>query len=157
MAGALTAGGAAVLGVLLAGTLAVQVRAETVERRNQEAMKALGFNLDDFFLDVSRYPSREEGLAALVTGDPDGDGTSIPGWRGPYLQLDGSRVRYDRLNNTFLDAWGQPVIYWAHPDQTWVYAASAGVNRRFDTPSLGEAGFSGQLEGDDLITWVEGP
>jgi len=151
----LTVVGVAVIGVLLAGSLAVQVRAEAQTRRNAAAMSALGFTLDDFFLDVARYPSAEEGLAALVTGDPDGDGVRVPGWRGPYLR--GDKVRYDRLEGQFLDAWGNPVIYWCGPDQAWVYAASAGVNGRFDTTALGTAEFGGDEAADDRIVWVEGP
>jgi len=147
--------GVAVIGVLLAGSLAVQVRAEAQARRNVAAMNALGFTLDDFFLDVARYPTPEEGLSALVTGDPDGDGARVPGWRGPYLR--GDKVRYDRLEGQFLDAWGNPVIYWCGPEQSWVYAASAGVNGRFDTEALGTADFDGGDLGDDLLVWVEGP
>ncbi len=158
LAAVLTVAGAAVIGVLLAGSAAVRLRTQALSLRNEAAMKALGFSLDDFFLDVGRYPRLDEGLAALVTGDPDGDGSSIEGWRGPYLRLDGARVRYDRLSGSFLDAWGRSVLYWTDRGQLWVYAASPGADGRFDTPGIGGPDFSGLPDGsDDVIVWAEGP
>jgi general secretion pathway protein G len=153
----LTVVGAAVLGVLAAGVIAFQLRAEAVSRRNQSALEGLGFTLDDFFLDLSRYPTREEGLAALVTGDPDGDGARIRGWVGPYLRLGAGGLRYDRLRGRFLDAWGNPLFYWTDPDQHWVFVASAGGNGRFDTDGLRAGAFAGRADGDDLLIWVQGP
>lgn len=51
--------------------------------------------LDQFRLDMGRYPSSQEGLAVLFA--------SVPGevrWRGPYLRKD-----------VPLDPWGQPYQY----------------------------------------------
>jgi len=156
-AAVLTVVGAAVLGVLAAGVLAFQLRAEAVSRRNQAALEGLGFTLDDFFLDLTRYPAPEEGLSALVTADPDGDGVRIPGWAGPYLRLDAGGLRYDRLRGRFLDAWGNPLVYWADADQHWVFVASAGGNGRFDTDGVATGAFAGRAGGDDRIIWVQGP
>ena len=56
---------------LALGALAAQLRLEALEQRNVEAMEELAFALEDFFLDLTRYPTRDEGLAALVSGDPE--------------------------------------------------------------------------------------
>lgn len=53
-------------------------------------------SLDLFFLDVGRYPSKAEGLKALV--DKPG---SADGWNGPYLQQ----------ANVPADPWGNPYQY----------------------------------------------
>ncbi len=58
-------------------------------------MQALGTALDQFRLDVGRYPSSTEGLAALVTA-PVGEVR----WRGPYLQ-----------KAVPTDPWGRPYQY----------------------------------------------
>jgi general secretion pathway protein G len=51
--------------------------------------------------DVGRYPTKEEGLNALVK-EPG----AIEGWTGPYLK--------DR--KSLVDPWGRPVVYAADPD-----------------------------------------
>jgi general secretion pathway protein G len=51
--------------------------------------------LDQFRLDVGRYPTSEEGLQALVT-QPNGEGN----WRGPYLK-----------KGVPADPWGRPYVY----------------------------------------------
>lgn len=55
----------------------------------------LGKALDQFRLDVGRYPNAQEGLAALVTA-PAGNLK----WHGPYLRKD-----------VPLDPWGMPYQY----------------------------------------------
>lgn len=51
--------------------------------------------LDAFEIDIGRYPSTEEGLAALVKAPAD-----TTAWRGPYLKRD--------IPN---DPWGTPYVY----------------------------------------------
>ncbi|RDU98405.1 type II secretion system major pseudopilin GspG [Trinickia dinghuensis] len=51
--------------------------------------------LDNYRLDVGRYPTAQEGLAALV-GKPAG----VDKWAGPYLKKD-----------VPLDPWGHPYVY----------------------------------------------
>jgi general secretion pathway protein G len=58
-------------------------------------IEALGKALDTYRLDVGRYPSSEEGLAALVTKPP-----SATQWNGPYLQ-----------KSIPMDPWGHPYQY----------------------------------------------
>jgi general secretion pathway protein G len=48
--------------------------------------------LDEFFLDVGRYPTPEEGVAALLEQP-----ATAPGWRGPYV----------RSGRNLEDPWGR--------------------------------------------------
>jgi general secretion pathway protein G len=66
-----------------------------------------------FQLDVRRYPTAEEGIAALVE-TPDG----IDTWRGPYL----------RSRELLADPWGQPLGYSSEGDHFTV--VSLGADRR---------------------------
>src|ERR1700749_3246553 len=56
--------------------------------------------IDLYYLDLGRYPSSNEGLAALVQS------TNTPGWNGPYLR--GGAVPND--------PWGHPYLYKAPGD-----------------------------------------
>lgn len=56
---------------------------------------ALGKALDQYFLDNGRYPTTQEGLAALVIRP-----TNAPQWDGPYLK-----------KAIPLDPWQQPYVY----------------------------------------------
>lgn len=51
--------------------------------------------LDNFRIDVGRYPSTEEGLDSLRTAPADASG-----WRGPYSQ-----------KPITTDPWGEPYVY----------------------------------------------
>ncbi|MBI3514396.1 MAG: type II secretion system major pseudopilin GspG [Proteobacteria bacterium] len=75
----------------------------------------LGSSLDLFRLDVGRYPTTQEGLAALVARPASG-----AQWRGPYLK------------GTSLpgDPWGRP----------YQYRSPGGDGRAYDLYSLGETG-----------------
>jgi len=55
----------------------------------------LGKALDQYRLDVGRYPSSQEGLAALMRAAP-----GEPRWHGPYLRKE-----------VPLDPWGMPYQY----------------------------------------------
>jgi general secretion pathway protein G len=65
-----------------------------VDTANYEATN-IGTALDLFLIDAGRYPTQEEGLAALVTNP------GIPKWEGPYLKTKGGLV----------DPWGHPYQY----------------------------------------------
>jgi len=56
---------------------------------------ALEKALDQYRLDVGRYPGKELGLKALVERPPN-----EPKWNGPYLRKD-----------VPLDPWGKPYVY----------------------------------------------
>ena len=84
---------------LLAAIIAPQVlkylgtsRAQTAKVQIQNVDAALQL----FRLDVGRFPTQEEGLAALVTAP-----STAPGWNGPYMQK----------ATALTDPWGAPYLY----------------------------------------------
>ncbi len=83
--------------------------------------------LDQFKLDVGRYPSNEEGLQALRTKPAE-----APNWDGPYLKKD-----------VQVDPWGRPYVY-----------RFPGMHSDVDLLSLGADGQDGG-EGDnaDIVNW----
>lgn len=87
------------------------------ERKAAKAqIEAFGKALDTYRLDTGRYPSTEEGLAALQKRPDAGSG-----WDGPYLQ-----------KTIPADPWGRPYIY-----------RSPGQDEEFDLLSFGKDGQSG--------------
>jgi general secretion pathway protein G len=90
-------------------------------------MDALGKAIDQFRLDVGRYPSTEEGLASLITRP-----SNLPKWDGPYL-----------TKSVPVDPWGNPYAYKAPGD-----------HGDYDLISLGKDGRSGG-DGDnaDINNW----
>ena len=64
-------------------------------KASKAQIDALGKALDQFRLDVGRYPSSEEGLAVLITRP-----ANLPKWDGSYL-----------TKNVPLDPWGNAYIY----------------------------------------------
>lgn len=66
-------------------------------------MASLGTALDAFRLDLGRYPTTEEGIAAL-RNKPADDAPGASRWRGPYLQ------------KTPKDGWGNDYHYKAPGD-----------------------------------------
>ena len=54
-------------------------------------------SLELYYLDMSRYPTAEEGLRALIEPAEEGQ----PGWRGPYF----------RNESGLTDPWGNPYTY----------------------------------------------
>ena len=86
---------------------------------------ALEQALDQFRLDVGRYPSAEEGLAALDQA-PSADQS----WAGPYLK-----------KPVPLDPWGKPYVY-----------VIPGVRGDVDITSLGRDGRTGGSGEDADVT-----
>jgi len=90
-------------------------------------IKALEDALDQYRLDVGRYPASEQGLAALST-QPNGESR----WQGPYLKK--------AVPN---DPWGNPYQY-----------RSPGEHGELDLYSLGKDGQpGGSGEAADLNNW----
>lgn len=84
--------------------------------------------LDQFRLDMGRYPSTEEGLAALMN-KPAGDTGK---WSGPYLKK--------AVPN---DPWGKPYQY-----------VQPGEHGEFDLYSFGKDGQPGGTgEAADIVNW----
>jgi general secretion pathway protein G len=83
---------------LLAGFVAPRYFAQVGKSQVKVAraqIDALDKALDQFRLDVGRYPTSEEGLQALVAQP-----SSEPNWSGPYLK-----------KGVPADPWGRPYVY----------------------------------------------
>jgi general secretion pathway protein G len=88
---------------------------------------ALEQALDQFRLDVGRYPSNEEGLQALNAAPGN-----VPGWGGPYLKKAAPN-----------DPWGRPFVY-----------AQPGTHGELDLSSYGKDGREGGTgENADITNW----
>lgn len=88
---------------------------------------ALGKALDQYRLDTGRYPTTEQGLAALNV-PPAGETR----WSGPYLQ-----------KAVPLDPWGEPYQY-----------TSPGQYGEYDLLSLGKDGYVGGTDTSaDIVSW----
>ena len=88
---------------------------------------ALGKALDQYRLDMGRYPSADEGLAAL--NEKPGESTR---WQGPYLK-----------KGVPQDPWGQAYVYKA-----------PGEHGEYDLLSLGKDGKPGGTgEDEDIVSW----
>src|SRR5262249_43820700 len=83
--------------------------------------------LEQFKLDVGRYPSNEEGLQALRTRPAD-----AANWDGPYLKKD-----------LALDPWGKAYVY-----------RFPGMHGDFDLLSFGADGQEGGNGNNaDIVSW----
>jgi general secretion pathway protein G len=90
-------------------------------------LEALIKALDQYRLDVGRYPTNDEGLVALRVNP-----ASNPKWTGPYLQKD-----------VPLDPWGNSYVYRA-----------PGEHGDFDLVSYGKDGRPGGTgEAQDITSW----
>ena len=88
---------------------------------------ALDKALVQFRLDVDRFPTSEEGLAALNEAPAD-----APGWAGPYLKKAVPE-----------DPWGKPFVY-----------KEPGEHTDFDLVTYGKDGVpGGDKENADVTNW----
>jgi general secretion pathway protein G len=96
-------------------------------KATQAQISALQKALDTYRIDVGKYPTTEQGLAALNT-KPQNE----PKWSGPYLQ-----------KAVPADSWGRPYLY-----------KSPGEHGDYDLLSLGKDGQPGGTgEAADLTSW----
>lgn len=94
----------------------------------QAQIELFGAALDNFRLDVGRYPTGDEGLKVLLT-NPGG----ISNWDGPYL----------KKQEVPLDPWGHSYLY-----------KSPGDHGDYDIISNGGDGVSGgDGENQDIVSW----
>ena len=121
-----------ILGVL-AGLVGPRLFGRVGQSRQAAArvqIELLGAALDQFKLDVGRYPNSQEGLQALQQSPGNASG-----WEGPYLKKDIPR-----------DPWGNPYQYKA-----------PGEHGEYDLSSLGSDGSAGgDGEARDVTSWGEG-
>jgi general secretion pathway protein G len=90
-------------------------------------VEMFGQALDQFRLDVGRYPTTQEGLNALVQN------TGAENWQGPYL----------KKGTVPNDPWGKPYQY-----------VSPGNNGEYDLFSYGRDGAQGgEGEDKDVVSW----
>ncbi len=118
-----------ILGVL-AGLVGPRLFGRVGQSRQAAArvqIELLGAALDQFKLDVGRYPSSQEGLQALQQSPGN-----APGWEGPYLKKEVPR-----------DPWGAPYQY-----------RSPGEHGEYDIASLGsDNAQGGEGEAGDVTSW----
>ncbi len=120
--------------LLILGLLAALVAPRVLNRLGQSKQKIaktqiemLSAALDQFKLDVGRYPTTEEGLKALI------ENPGVDGWNGPYL----------RKKKIPKDPWGRPYIY-----------KCPGEHGEYDLYSLGADGKEGGTgENADITSW----
>lgn len=115
---------------LLAGYVAPRYFSQVGKSEVQVAkaqIESLEKALDQFRLDVRRYPSAEEGLDALVTKP-----ASVANWSGPYLK-----------KAVPADPWGRPYVY-----------RVPGEKSEFQLRSLGRDGKSGGI-GEDADIGID--
>ena len=116
---------------LLAGFVAPRYFAQVGKSQVKVAraqVDALDKALDQFRLDVGRYPTTEEGLQALVA-QPNGEAS----WAGPYLK-----------KGVPADPWGRPYLY----QQPGTHSGD------FDLQSYGRDGRpGGSGEDADVTNW----
>lgn len=115
---------------LLAGFVAPRYFAQVGKSQVKVAraqIDALDKALDQFRLDVGRYPTTEEGLQALVAAP-----SNEPAWAGPYLK-----------KGVPNDPWGRAYVY-----------AQPGTHSDFDLMSYGKDGRPGGTGEDaDITNW----
>ncbi len=100
----------------------------------QAQISTLGAALDAYRLDNGRYPTTEQGLAALWTTPTLEPRPS--NWRGPYLRQPPPA-----------DAWGAPFVYRSPGDH---------LANGFDLSSLGADGAPGGAgDGTDITNWKQ--
>jgi general secretion pathway protein G len=92
----------------------------------QAQIELFGVALDNFRLDVGRYPTTEAGLEALQANP------GLDGWDGPYLKKEVPP-----------DPWGNPYVY-----------SSPGEHGEYDLISHGADGApGGEGENADIVSW----
>ena len=90
-------------------------------------MESFEKSLDTYRLDVGRYPTSEEGMAALMAAPP----TAATKWNGPYLK-----------KAVPLDPWGNAYVY-----------RSPGAKAEYEIMSMGKDGQPGGTgDNADIVT-----
>lgn len=93
-------------------------------------IEMMGAALDGYRLDMGKYPSTEQGIAALNAAPADQ--TAAAAWRGPYLK-----------KNVEKDPWGNAYLYKA-----------PGTHAEYELVSLGADGKEGGSGDDaDIQSW----
>lgn len=114
---------------LLAALVAPRLFARVGKSRQaatQAQIELFGVALDNYRLDVGKYPATEAGLQALQTNP------GVEAWDGPYLKKE-----------IPLDPWGRAYVY-----------KSPGEHGEYDVISYGADGApGGEGEDADIVSW----
>ncbi len=107
-----------IIGMIMAlvGPRVLNYLSESKAKAAKIQIESLSSALDLYYLDLDRYPTTNEGLAALTRSN------NLPGWNGPYLR--GGVVPND--------PWGHGYVY-----------RSPGERAPYDIVSLGSDGQEG--------------
>ena len=97
--------------VLTPGLLGQMGRARA--KAAQLQLDTTAANVEQFYADVHRYPTQEEGLQALIKEPAGADG-----WSGPYT----------RDPRSLLDPWNDPIVYKLAPDGRSFVVISLGAD-----------------------------
>lgn len=130
----------AIMGIVLVNVMGQKGKADT--KIAQAQIKAFEGMLNSFKVDLNRWPTDEEGIAALWSKDVLTDDADKAKWGGPYT-----------TDSKPKDEWGSPWIYRAPSEPTGKpFIASAGPDKQEGTEDditngVGEDGTTG---GDDL-------
>ena len=120
-----------ILGLLagLVGPRVMRHLASAKVKSTQLQIEELGAALDIFQLETGRYPTSEEGLAALIDEPQE-----TSGWQGPYLK----KLRIPK------DGWGREFVY-----------RSPGQRLAYEIISYGADGLvDGKGVDADLVSWL---
>lgn len=120
--------------VLIIGLLAALVAPKFFGKVEESRVKAaqaqielFGAALDQFRLDVGRYPTTAEGLSVLRA-----QAAGVENWRGPYIKKEIPK-----------DPWGREFAY-----------TSPGEHDEYDIVSLGADNMAGgEGEARDIVSW----
>src|SRR5256885_14838827 len=71
-----------IIGLIMAlvGPRVLNYLGESKSKAAKIQIESFSSALDLYYLDIGRYPTSNEGLAALTRGN------NLPGWNGPYLR-----------------------------------------------------------------------
>ena len=89
--------------LVILGLIAAAITPRVIGRLDSSKVRAaklqtdtLAASLDLFYIDTGRYPTSEEGLAALLA-----EPSEVAGWDGPYVRTSGNLI----------DPWGAAYLY----------------------------------------------
>ncbi|MFL6796078.1 MAG: type II secretion system major pseudopilin GspG [Xanthobacteraceae bacterium] len=120
-----------IIGLIMAlvGPRVLHYLTESKAKAAKIQIESLGSALDLYYLDMGRYPTSSEGLAALVQRPGN-----LNAWNGPYL----------KGGNVPGDPWGHPYLY-----------RSPGQHGTYDILSYGADGQEGGTgTAGDIVSWA---
>lgn len=125
--------------LVVLGSLAVPMLSQTRNRANEDNAKiqvnTISNAVENFYIDMNRYPTADEGVDALISA-PSSSSSTASKWRGPYLK------------KIPLDPWGN--AYKINPDGS--HQNQNGPTSP-DVYSMGPDGQDGT--DDDIGNWDE--